>query len=145
MSPRRANTLRGWQLQCPQGELGLVFPTESGRIDRHNNIVRAFKSAVRRAGLTVPVLDKDGRPKNGRQGAVESRSEIHGAHALRHFYASWCINPTDRGGMGLPPKVVQERLGHSTLAMTMDTYGHLFPAGEDAAERLAEAERALLG
>ena len=47
--------------------------------------------------------------------------------------------------MGPPPKVVQERLGHSTLAMTMDTYGHLFPAGEDDAERLEKAERALLG
>jgi hypothetical protein len=29
--------------------------------------------------------------------------------------------------------------------MTMDTYGHLFPPGEDADKRLAEAERALLG
>jgi integrase len=30
------------------------------------------------------------------------------------------------------PKIVQERLGHSTLAMTMDTYGHLFPVTHDA-------------
>jgi hypothetical protein len=29
--------------------------------------------------------------------------------------------------------------------MTMDTYGHLFPADEDAMGRLADAERALLG
>jgi len=44
----------------------------------------------------------------------------------------------------LPGKVVQERLGHSTIAMTTDTYGHLFPRGDDAAE-LAAAERLLLG
>lgn len=44
----------------------------------------------------------------------------------------------------MPPKVVQDLLGHSTLAMTMDTYGHLFPADKDAHKRLADAERALL-
>jgi hypothetical protein len=30
------------------------------------------------------------------------------------------------GGLGLPPKSVQERMGHSSIVMTMDTYGHLF-------------------
>jgi len=65
-------------------------------------------------------------------------------HALRHFCASWMINPKELGGLGLPPKVVQERLGHSTLAMTMDTYGHLFPRGDDT-EQLREAELALIG
>ena len=44
----------------------------------------------------------------------------------------------------MPPKVVQERLGHSSIVMTMDIYGHLFPAGDDAPKRLADAERALL-
>jgi integrase len=44
----------------------------------------------------------------------------------------------------LPPKVVQDRLGHSSITVTMDTYGHLFPRGDDGAE-LAAAERALLG
>jgi integrase len=47
------------------------------------------------------------------------------------------------GGLGLPPKVVQERLGHSSIMMTMDVYGHLFPRGDDA-EELAAAEKALL-
>jgi integrase len=46
--------------------------------------------------------------------------------------------------LGLPPKVVQERLGHSSITITMDVYGHLFPRGDDA-EELAAAERALLG
>jgi hypothetical protein len=39
---------------------------------------------------------------------------------------------------------VRERMGHKTLAMTTDLYGHLFPSGDDGAE-LVEAERALLG
>jgi integrase len=55
-----------------------------------------------------------------------------GFHCLRHFYASWCINRVVDGGLELPPKIVQERLGHSTLAMTMDRYGHLFPVTHDA-------------
>ena len=43
--------------------------------------------------------------------------------------------------MELPPKVVQERLGHSTI--TLDVYGHLFPS-QDNGEELAAAERDLL-
>ena len=65
-------------------------------------------------------------------------------HALRHFYASWCINRRVDGGLELPPKVVQQRLGHSSITLTMDVYGHLFPRGDDGAE-LAAAETALLG
>ena len=129
LGPLVLNVLREWKLACPKGKFGLVFPTASGRIARHSNIVRALKVVVKSVGLT----DSEGKPK------------YTGLHALRHFYASWCINPLDRGGQGLPPKVVQVRLGHSSIVMTMDTYGHLFPPGDDAGKRLEEAERALLG
>jgi integrase len=95
----------------------------------HNNVVRAFTAAVRAAGLT----DADGKAK------------YTGLHSLRHFFASWLINPPERGGQGLPSKVVQQRLGHSSILMTMDTYGHLFPLEQDAHEKLADTERALLG
>ena len=44
---------------------------------------------------------------------------------LRHFYASALIDAN------LKPKVIQARLGHATIAETMDTYGHLFPGSED--------------
>jgi integrase len=128
LGPLVLKVLREWKLKCPHGSQRLVFPTGNGGIRRHNDIVRAFKSVVRAAGL----IDADGKLK------------YTGLHALRHFYASWCINPLDRGGQGLPPKVVQDRLGHSSIVMTMDTYGHLFPPGDDAEKRLAEAERALL-
>jgi integrase len=46
-------------------------------------------------------------------------------HDLRHFYASALI------GAGLHPKAIQARLGHATIAETMDTYGHLFPDSEE--------------
>jgi integrase len=44
----------------------------------------------------------------------------------------------------LPPKVVQRLLGHSSIVMTLDVYGHLLKDGGDRAE-LAEASRLLLG
>jgi integrase len=128
LGPRVLNALREWKLQCPRGDLGLVFPTGTGKVNTHAKIVKAFQSHQRRAGIVV-----DGKAK------------YTGLHALRHFYASWCINPVDRGGQGLPPKVVQKQLGHASIVMTMDRYGHLFPAGEDANKKLAEAERVLLG
>ena len=77
-------------------------------------------------------------------GAPIRVAKYTGLHALRHFYASWCINRRADGGLELPAKVVQERLGHSSIMMTMDVYGHLFPRG-DASEELAAAERSLLG
>ena len=46
-------------------------------------------------------------------------------HDLRHFYSATLI------AAGLHPKVIQARLGHATIAETMDTYGHLFPDSED--------------
>ena len=39
---------------------------------------------------------------------------------------------------------MQERLGHSTINMTLDVYGHLFPRGEGHADQMDAAERRLL-
>ena len=58
-------------------------------------------------------------------------------HDLRHSCASILI------GLGAHPKVIQERLGHSSIMVTMDVYGHLFPSLNDAlTERLDEVFRA---
>jgi len=74
----------------------------------------------------------------------KGKAKYTGMHALRHFYASWCINRREDGGLELPLKTVQARLGHASIQMTADTYGHLFPRGDDGKE-LAKAERELLG
>ena len=40
---------------------------------------------------------------------------------------------------GVHPKVVQERLGHSEISMTLNTYSHVLPSmQEDAAEKMDE-------
>jgi integrase len=76
--------------------------------------------------------------------AQSGRAKYTGLHSLRHFYASWCINRRVDGGLELPLKLVQARLGHASIQMTADRYGHLFPSGDDGAE-LAAAEKAFLG
>jgi len=45
---------------------------------------------------------------------------------------SWLNNRPQDGGLGLPLKMVQERMGHSSITMTADTYGHLFPCPDDS-------------
>jgi integrase len=89
------------------------------------------------AGLGVPVLDAAGEPRFDQTGNPVLRGK-YSLHALRHFFCSWLI---DRGR---PPKEIQTQMGHSSLVMTLDRYGHLFPKADDAAE-MAAAEAALLG
>lgn len=97
--------LKAWKLACPLGDL--VFPTADGQIAHHEQLLRALAPVMLAAG----VVDKAGKPK-------------YALHAFRHFFASWCINPQDRGGRGLSAKVVQGLLGHSSIVMTLDVYGH---------------------
>ena len=124
MPPMLANALREWKLACPPSEHELVFPTGAGGIESHSNIVQRGLAPVQ---MAAGVVTKAGKAK------------YTGLHSLRHFYASWCINRVEDGGLGLPIKIVQHRLGHASIQMTCDTYGHLFPSGDDGAE-LAAAE-----
>ena len=126
--PMVANALREWRLATPYTEGDLVFPGESGPYTLSTIIKYVWHPAQIAAG----VVAKDGRAK------------YPGLHALRHFYASWCINRRVDGGLELPLKLVQARLGHASIQMTADRYGHLFPRGDDGAE-MAAAEKAFLG
>lgn len=55
---------------------------------------------------------------------------------------TYCINRRKDGGLELPIKTVQERMGHASITITSDVYGHLFPRTDDGKE-MAEAERML--
>lgn len=153
--PIVVNALREWKLAYSRPVIGknedgkpiredarpshLVFANGSGKVESHANIVnRGLVPAMLAAGVSLRIeeKDKDGKPI--------FKAKYTGLHSLRHFYASWLINRPADGGLGLPLKVVQERMGHSSITMTADTYGHLFPRGDDADE-LAAAENALLG
>jgi integrase len=117
--------LREWKLKCPRrdGKLHFVFPNGVGNVELRNNIVRRGINPLQ---VKAGVVDKDGKAK-------------YGLHAFRHYFASWCAMRKVDGGLELPIKVVSERMGHSSIALTADLYTHLFPRGDDSAE-LAAAE-----
>jgi integrase len=122
MAPMVLHALREWKLACPKGDLGLVFPNGVGRIENHANIAnRGFYALQRGAGM----IDAKGSPK-------------YGVRALRHFFASWAIE------QGFSPKRLQALLGHNSIQMTFDRYGHLFPSLEDDHEKFAAGELALV-
>jgi integrase len=126
LAPEVLAELRTWKMACPPTDADLVFPTKKGKVAHHVYLYRSADSLGRRA----KVLGKDGKSK-------------YGLHAFRHFFASWCLNRKPEG-RELAPKEVQSLLGHSSIVMTMDTYGHLFPRASDPAE-LAASTKALLG
>ena len=137
------NTLK--EKSASKHKEGLVFATGTGKPEYHVNIVnRGLIPAWIAAGVTIPILDKNGKPQLGEDRKPIVKAKYPGLHALRHFYASWCINRKVDGGLELPAKIVQERLGHATISMTLDTYSHLFPQSDAHAE-FAAAEKALLG
>ena len=146
IGPFVVNTLKEWKLACPPGEL--AFPNGEGNVEWLPNIVRRGLAPPQlAAGIVVEkvVTDADGKPVLGEGGKpqTELRPKYPGLHSLRHFFASWCINRKQDGGRELPPKTVQTLLGHSSITMTMDVYGHLFPSTDDR-EALAVAEQRLL-
>jgi integrase len=88
---------------------GLVFCRENGTPIWPRTFSRSFDHHVRDAGLPKIRL-----------------------HDLRHTHATLALEA------GVHPKVVQERLGHATIAITLDTYSHAIPAmQEDAAAKIA--------
>ena len=46
---------------------------------------------------------------------------------------------------GLPPKKVQALMGHSSIQMTFDLYGYLFPSDDDDRQPMGQIEARLLG
>lgn len=93
----------------PKGQGDLVFATAEGTLLDPANVKRPFFAALKRAGLP--------------------RLRIHD---LRHSFASQLATA------GVPIKVVQELLGHQSMAMTL-RYAHLLPeTRRDAVEVLVE-------
>jgi integrase len=54
-------------------------------------------------------------------------------HDLRHSHASHLLRA------GVHPKIVSERLGHSTVGITLDTYSHILPGMQEDAVRMLDA------
>jgi integrase len=127
MPPMVVNALREWRLLCPKGELGLVFPSGAGNVESHSNVAhRGLEPILRKAGIVVleDGLDDDGKP-------VRVEKPKYGLHSLRHAAASlWIQNGTNA-------KRIQTLMGHSSITLTYDRYGHWF-TDEAADQKAAE-------
>lgn len=137
-------------LQDLGGKLKLQEPKSARgrrRIDLPPAAVRALQEHRQRVSTRYQRLspwvfcDRRGGPL--RQGNVTRRSfkkilKTAGLpairfHDLRHTAATLLL------AAGVHPKVVQERLGHASVALTLDTYSHVLPSMQrDAADRLEE-------
>lgn len=128
--------LREWILQRPKGDpdkrppdsLDLMFPNASGRPEVYNNLRNRFWLPLLLAiGAARKVVSKAGEKE-----VIESDFTIHG---LRHFHASQYI------ATGADPLDVKTRMGHSTIQVTYDIYGHLFQNEEARARRRRQVEQ----
>jgi integrase len=92
---------------------GLIFSTTVGTpINPRNLTGRSFKPLLERAGLPQSVR----------------------FHDLRHTAATLLMS------RGVHPKLVQELLGHATIAITLDTYSHVLPGmGDQIAAAMEDA------
>lgn len=91
--------LREWKLACPVSEYDLVFPSPEGKMSQHDNVIkRYFNQALREAKLSHHIS----------------------LHSLRHTNASMRI------AAGQNIKYIQTQLGHASINITLDIYGHLF-------------------
>lgn len=88
------------------GRDDLVFSTPQGAPLRPNTITRAWAILAAKAGVKPIRL-----------------------HDARHTHASLMLK------QGIHPKIVQERLGHSTISMTLDIYSHVAPGLQEAAAK----------
>jgi integrase len=89
---------------------GLAFTRENGRFIHPDRFTQLFDKHVAKSGVRRIRL-----------------------HDLRHTHATLAL------AAGVHPKVVSERLGHATVAFTLDVYSHTVPAlQEEAADRVAK-------
>ncbi len=114
-------------------------------IDLSGNVINAISAHLERTG----VVSLDGRVFTNRVGKPiqpeyldrvfdrdRDRAKLPeelNFHSLRHTFASLLI------AAGVHPKAIQAALGHSTIKMTMDVYGHLMPSAFDGVANKLDA------
>lgn len=131
LAPMVVNALREWKLACPrlkenkddEGRLWLVFPNTKRGVDSLPNMHRRGLGVLKlAAGL-----------------AVDGSHPKYGLHSLRHAAASLFIE------QGFTPKRVQALMGHSSIQVTFDTYGHLFPSQDEDQAAMQQLQARLVG
>jgi integrase len=135
MSAMLVNTLKAWRLECPKGDLELVFPNGAGNVESHANLLhRVFWPIQLDAGVVVmkDATDKAGNP-------IKVADAKYSLHALRHACAALWI------AQGFNPKRIQTLMGHASIAITLDRYGYLFEAYDTGAADMAAIAQKIVG
>ena len=110
-------------MACPKGERNLVFPNTKGNVDSLPNMHRRGLAGVQVAAGII----------------TEGRNPKYGLHSFRHAAASLFIE------QGFTPKRVQSLMGHSSIQVTFDTYGHLFPSQAEDRIAMQQLQEQLVG
>jgi integrase len=122
LAPLMVEELRGHRLRQAEGLLALgvrltddhhVVAREDGQALQPRSLTHAFVKFVRQHGLQIRL------------------------HDLRHTHATHML------ASGVHPKIAQERLGHSSVGITLDLYSHVLPGMQ--AEAVARVDAALHG
>ena len=92
-----------------EGHLEFVFcDTKGGPLRESNFFRRNFRPLLKKVNEQLPSAEK-----------LPNRFRFHD---LRHTHATFLLKA------GVHPKIVSERLGHSTVAITLDVYSHVLPS-----------------
>jgi integrase len=123
LPPRAVTALKAWKLACPANPQDLAFPNSKGKPLSHHILLKDLVGPVQIIAKVTSQADKT--------------APRYAMHAFRHAAASLWID------QGLNPKRVQYLMGHNSIQVTFDTYGHLFEQVQKDAQDAAAIERAL--
>ncbi|MER8838459.1 site-specific integrase [Mesorhizobium sp. M0913] len=133
LAPMAVTALKQQRLAVASGPDGLVFPSDEGTPLDHKNILnRVWTPLLIAAGLVK--FHRTKRDEDGNPVPIGK----YNFHALRHAAASLFIEQK------LSPKRVQAIMGHSSITVTFDTYGHLFDDADADQVAVAEIEARLM-
>ena len=130
--------LKVWKVACPPTEQDLVFPSLAKKVMSHQFMNVSVMGAVQlAAGIADPAM-KAGKPilDKEQQPLMAQRYTLHD---FRHAAASLWIEQR------VSPKRVQAWMGHSSIQVTFDTYGHLFDQADQDSAVAAAIEREIAG
>lgn len=120
LTPQTVNALKEWRLRSKAD--GLVFANGAGRPEWAQDVDSRWWRPLQ---IAAGVVDADGEA-------------LFGFHKCRHFAASLFIEH-----LKWTPKQIQVVMGHSSIQMTFDLYGHLFGDVEASSDAMAKMERAV--
>lgn len=129
LAPMALNAVKAWRLAYPHLPGGFVFPNGAGAIPSSSSVYKSVWFPLLRA---TGLMDYR---KSARGNQVEAPRYTF--HCLRHTAASLFIE------QGWTPKKVMTVMGHSSIQMTFDLYGHLWKTLEDDAKAVAQIEERL--